>query len=686
MAQTYKYILDFTANTAKLDKGIGGMTGMLKGAAVAAGAFFAADKIVDAARAVGEYALEISKVRTEIGTITGTQGAALDVLTGQVKALATSYGEDVSGTLKATNAIMREFAATGQTAFDILNAGFASSANAGGDLNAQVSEYATHYAEAGASAEQMLAVIAESQKMGVFGDKASDAIKEGTTRLREMTKGTSDALDAIGLSSAQIQADISSGNKSMFEVMQLVSRQLETLPQQAPAVGMALADIFGGPGEDAINFIRAFGDMDLTMQGVLKNANKAQKEWTEELAEFHAVAAQVFGGTGFLVLDVKKAMLSWVNEGIKGIAQLINHFIDLYNESMILRGAIQYIKLSFQTTFGFLSTIFETLWERIKGTGQLIKAIFTGDFKSIPDIIKNTFTGVIDNFKDFGTDVADNFSSAIESTLNPRKKVELINFSAAATESGMEAGKKFAAGMSAGIATAPRDTTVYATMETKGIANFQINPDAAKNLNIKPTLDVSDIQKNMPVYQQSLKWMQQEQDYLMEKVAAVQGAFQQGFAAIGQSVINGLGLASTGMEGFLGKLLETTIQIISMSLAQSIANSIVGGSSAGAATGPAAPIATPVFISTLIGGVLAAFASIPAFAAGGIAYGPTMGLIGEYPGAASNPEIIAPLSKLKAMLEPAGSSSVILQPSIEYEGDKFRIFLNNVESNTAKRT
>ena len=41
---------------------------------------------------------------------------------------------------------------------------------------------------------------------------------------------------------------------------------------------------------------------------------------------------------------------------------------------------------------------------------------------------------------------------------------------------------------------------------------------------------------------------------------------------------------------------------------------------------------------------------IPAFRDGGVAYGPTMGMIGEYANARTNPEIIAPLDKLQGML------------------------------------
>ena len=49
--------------------------------------------------------------------------------------------------------------------------------------------------------------------------------------------------------------------------------------------------------------------------------------------------------------------------------------------------------------------------------------------------------------------------------------------------------------------------------------------------------------------------------------------------------------------------------------------------------------------------------SVPAFAEGGIVSGPTLGLMGEYPNARSNPEVIAPLDKLKGMLKSGDSSS-----------------------------
>lgn len=52
-----------------------------------------------------------------------------------------------------------------------------------------------------------------------------------------------------------------------------------------------------------------------------------------------------------------------------------------------------------------------------------------------------------------------------------------------------------------------------------------------------------------------------------------------------------------------------------------------------------------------VGAIIAAMASLPKFAAGGIAYGPTLGLFGEYAGASRNPEVVAPLDRLQSMLD-----------------------------------
>jgi hypothetical protein len=51
--------------------------------------------------------------------------------------------------------------------------------------------------------------------------------------------------------------------------------------------------------------------------------------------------------------------------------------------------------------------------------------------------------------------------------------------------------------------------------------------------------------------------------------------------------------------------------------------------------------------------------NVKKFANGGIISGPTMGLMGEYPGAKNNPEVVAPLDKLKDMIGGGGGTFVL---------------------------
>ena len=68
------------------------------------------------------------------------------------------------------------------------------------------------------------------------------------------------------------------------------------------------------------------------------------------------------------------------------------------------------------------------------------------------------------------------------------------------------------------------------------------------------------------------------------------------------------------------------------------------------------PFVGPALAVAALASIVAAAASLPKFAEGALAYGPTIGLFGEYPGAASNPEVVAPLNKLQDLIEPASAT------------------------------
>ena len=96
------------------------------------------------------------------------------------------------------------------------------------------------------------------------------------------------------------------------------------------------------------------------------------------------------------------------------------------------------------------------------------------------------------------------------------------------------------------------------------------------------------------------------------------------------------------------------------------ANAKMEDAAAGAASSVAAiPIVGAFMVGAAVGAVIASLSSLPKFANGALVYGPTLGLMGEYSGAGSNPEVIAPLNKLRAMIGEGGGGKSEVKFRIE---------------------
>lgn len=77
-------------------------------------------------------------------------------------------------------------------------------------------------------------------------------------------------------------------------------------------------------------------------------------------------------------------------------------------------------------------------------------------------------------------------------------------------------------------------------------------------------------------------------------------------------------------------------------------------------------------------GVVSQIKAATAFADGGIVSGPTYALVGEYAGARNNPEVIAPLNKLRDLMPEAGGTPVVLDHEVVIDGSKIKILLRNI--------
>ena len=109
-----------------------------------------------------------------------------------------------------------------------------------------------------------------------------------------------------------------------------------------------------------------------------------------------------------------------------------------------------------------------------------------------------------------------------------------------------------------------------------------------------------------------------------------------------------------------------------------------------AASGAMAAHSSIPFVGIALGlaavaAIIAAMKSLPKFADGGVVSGPTLAMVGEYAGASGNPEVIAPLDKLRGMLaEPTGSID-FSKVQFEIKG-RTLVGILNKENNLSKRS
>lgn len=395
---------------------------------------------------------------------TGLTGDEMKSVRNEVLAVSNTFGLEFTETMQSANTMSKAFGISVSESLKIMQDGLVSGANANGEFLDTIKEYPRYFKEAGLSAEEMVAISTQATKEGIFSDKGVDTIKEGNLRLREMTTATAAALDGIGISSKQVQKDLQDGSKTTFQVMQEVANKLKELPQSSAAVGSAIANIFGGPGEDAgLAYIEMLGDIELDMDKVKAKSGdiaKAQEDELNATKELQDAMDSLFDYTGG-GFEKMKAQLSTIAKKsltavIKGVIQAINYFIDWYNESLLLRGVIQTLGAAFRGVWSVVRGVANLIIDAMKQVGRSLKGaldilegIVTFDlskaqqgFKEIFDLskfIREGWNDIKQTGADFGNAFADGYENAVNGRLNHLK---LANLDGGATSSEPANGNK----------------------------------------------------------------------------------------------------------------------------------------------------------------------------------------------------------------------------------------------------
>ena len=174
------------------------------------------------------------------------------------------------------------------------------------------------------------------------------------------------------------------------------------------------------------------------------------------------------------------------------------------------------------------------------------------------------------------------------------------------------------------LADALSDAFSQAFEEVSETAELDLEILKKQNEELRYTMQ--DATKSQLEQLQAKKQLMENEAKIMQKSQSALSKMQAGMLTVVADFLDALGkglvAAALAVEGFQKTLAKKPLLALGLGLAAIAAAAVVR--------------------STISKGV--------AFAKGGIVSGPTLGLVGEYPGASTNPEVIAPLDKLKSII------------------------------------
>lgn len=394
---------------------------------------------------------------------TGYTGEALETMRNSIAATADTMGKDFNDVLATADNLMANYHLSGEEAMKVINDGFASGADLSGDMLNKIQQYAPTFHDAGIGADQLVAILQQTRS-GIFSDKGLDIITMASKKIREMSTATSASLDAIGISSKQVQQDLANGTKNTFDIIQQVASKMKDFGADSQQVGDILKNVFGKQGAAAgIQLIEQLDTMTTDIEEVKKQTGEWGETQLENIKlhkELNSYLSSMFDMSqhGFEEMIEKGKMFGTkiLVQIMKGLFNTINYFIDWYNESLMLRGIINAIGINFRLMWNAIKLVcnlaidaFKRMGFAAKGMLDILEGIVTFDlskaqkgFKEMFDI-SGTIKEAWHDIKNAGIEIGNTFADGFENTVHGRlNHLKLANLDGGATSSEPTNGNK----------------------------------------------------------------------------------------------------------------------------------------------------------------------------------------------------------------------------------------------------
>ena len=422
----------------------GGWT-KLVGVATAAVASISA--VIEGAKWFYNYNMEIEEAQRLTREFFNIQGDELVHTQSQISALAEQFGKDYKEVLGTVETLTNQYGISISEAINVIKDGLQAGADLNGTFLSQIQQYGPAFSDAGASVKDLVASITQTRS-GIFNEAGMGLIQTATNRIRTMSTATQGALNSIGISSKQLEADLISGKTSILEAIKMISGKIKELPENSMQVGQVMKAVFGKTASnEGMKLVKTLADMSTNMdelKGVTGEYGELQREEVEAQAELNEKMSKFFGlgenGFDELTMKAKIFGVKALSKIIDYTVKIINYFIGLYNESKIFRAGIEHIKNSFKNTWEVFKFGVNLVIDGFKGMGRMAKAwakVIEGAFsfdvdkittgiKGLWDAYKDTWTEIGQDAKKMAANVRGNFIDAINNTVG-KKKVARIS-------------------------------------------------------------------------------------------------------------------------------------------------------------------------------------------------------------------------------------------------------------------
>lgn len=374
---------------------------------------------------------------------TGLTGDAMRSVRDNVQAVSDTFGKNFNETLKTANSMSKNLGVSVNEATDIIAKGLAAGGMNSEQYLSNLQRFAPTFQKMGMTAEQAAVAMSQIDKAGVNSQRALMAMSRASLQLRTMSDGTAKSLNAIGVDAQQMSQDVQSGARSVQDAMAEVARKLQETGSNSKEAAAVMKELFGARGESAIGdgFLTFLAESNKGMEELLGKQDSLQRLKLKEVEvnkELNDVLASLFDMTGGGFESITLKCKIWIKEGlvsaIKWVVDLINYFIDWYNESLVLRAAVNGFIMAWKNGYATLKVIFNVVIDAIKALGRNLKAlgdIVEGVFTLSPEKVSKGFGQLMENFKvtwkevandakSFGKEVADNFTDALDKTMRPK--------------------------------------------------------------------------------------------------------------------------------------------------------------------------------------------------------------------------------------------------------------------------